>query len=425
MTVALDDDWPAHWERSTLGEIATVVTSGSRDWKPYYNQGTGVFILTQNVRMRALDLSEPFHVDPPADDPARKRSAVQVDDLLINIVGGVGTVARVDREVIDHYVCQSVALVRLADPSLSRFVEFYLSAPSGGQRHFAEATYGIGRPHLSFADIKETPVPIPPDGEREELIGRLDLLSGQVAEGDAHFLRARTKLTQLRVAVLGELEANGSHKRIDEVGEVFLGATPSRKEPALWKGDVPWVSSGEVAFCRIATTKETISPAAIKNPARRIHPPGTVLLAMYGEGKTRGQAAVLDISATTNQAVAAIRLDPEQMIPEFLYLCLMHKYEAVRSIGHGGQQINLSGALVKAIEVPCPTPSVQQALVSTVRHRLAAAEQLSAQLVAASRRAAVLHASITRTAFTGRLSAAPVCIGEAGEADKYPELIGS
>src|SRR5450432_2160286 len=104
MTVALDDDWPAHWERSTLGEIATVVTSGSRDWKPYYNQGTGVFILTQNVRMRALDLSEPFHVDPPADDPARKRSAVQVDDLLINIVGGVGTVARVDREVIDHYV---------------------------------------------------------------------------------------------------------------------------------------------------------------------------------------------------------------------------------------------------------------------------------------------------------------------------------
>lgn len=103
--------WPAHWDVAPLGAITTKVTSGSRDWKPYYERGTGVFILSQNVRMRRLHIPEPFHVDPPADDPARQRSAVQQDDLLINVVGAVGTVARVTRPLDEHYVCQSVALV--------------------------------------------------------------------------------------------------------------------------------------------------------------------------------------------------------------------------------------------------------------------------------------------------------------------------
>ncbi len=108
-----DFGWPTHWGVAALDDLTTKVTSGSRDWKPYYGRGEGVFVLTQNVRMRSLDLSDPFRVDPPAGDPARERSAIQADDLLINIVGAVGAVARVPDAFSEHYVCQSVALVRL------------------------------------------------------------------------------------------------------------------------------------------------------------------------------------------------------------------------------------------------------------------------------------------------------------------------
>ena len=64
---------------------------------------------------------------------------------------------------------------------------------------------------------------------------------------------------------------------LGEVFGVYVGATPSRKAPSFWGGDVPWVSSGEVAFCRIADTEEKITDAGLSNASTRLHPPGTVL----------------------------------------------------------------------------------------------------------------------------------------------------
>ena len=68
-----------------------------------------------------------------------------------------------------------------------------------------------------------------------------------------------------------------------------IGATPSRADASLWGGGIPWVSSGEVAFNRITHTRETISIAALRDAESRIHPPGTVMLAIIGEGKLRAR----------------------------------------------------------------------------------------------------------------------------------------
>ena len=93
------------------------------------------------------------------------------------------------------------------------------------------------------------------------------------------------------------------------IGQVFgtyVGATPSRKEPRYWDGTINWVSSGEVAFCRISNTAERITDQGLNNASTRIHPPGTVLLGMIGEGKTRGQAAILDIHHAFRSADPAV-----------------------------------------------------------------------------------------------------------------------
>lgn len=99
-----------------------------------------------------------------------------------------------------------------------------------------------------------------------------------------------------------------SREFIGHVFSVHVGATPSRKNGKFWNGDIFWVSSGEVAFCDIHKTEETITSAGYENSSTEIHPPGTVLLAMIGEGKTRGQAAILRIPAAHNQNTAAIRV---------------------------------------------------------------------------------------------------------------------
>ena len=132
------------------------------------------------------------------------------------------------------------------------------------------------------------------------------LVEEDLSEGDARDLRGR--FTAAAVEGPWALPNQWIWRRLGDLFTVSIGATPSRSDASLWGGGIPWVSSGEVAFNHIDHTRETISIAALPDPGSRIHPPGTVMLAMIGEGKTRGQAAILDISAAHNQNCASIRV---------------------------------------------------------------------------------------------------------------------
>ena len=104
---------------------------------------------------------------------------------------------------------------------------------------------------------------------------------------------------------------------IGSIGDVQNGSTPSRKNPGYWNGKIPWVSSGEVRNNEISTTREQISEEGFRNSSVRWLPPGTVLLAMIGEGKTRGQSAILRIKATINQNIAAVVIDHGLILPKY------------------------------------------------------------------------------------------------------------
>jgi hypothetical protein len=84
-----------------------------------------------------------------------------------------------------------------------------------------------------------------------------------------------------------------------EVFGVYVGATPSRKEPSYWDGSIPWVSSGEVAFCRILDTAENITEEGLARTSTRLHPEGTVLLGMIGEGKLEARQRFLILKRAT------------------------------------------------------------------------------------------------------------------------------
>jgi len=163
---------PNGWVWASMDQLLGHLTSGSRDWKQYYGEGTGTFIMAQNVRPMRFDMTERFLVNPPPGSPDAVRSQVRLDDLLITIVGAnTGDVCRFPLDVDQHYVCQSVALMRLVEPDLSRFVELYLSGKGAGRDQLEKHIYGAGRPHLSFEQLRSIAVPLPPNNEREELMG--------------------------------------------------------------------------------------------------------------------------------------------------------------------------------------------------------------------------------------------------------------
>ncbi|MDI1475387.1 restriction endonuclease subunit S [Polyangium sp. y55x31] len=172
---------PEGWAWATLDELTCMMTSGSRAWSPYYDRGTGTFIMAQNVKPWRLDLTNRQRVDPPADDPERARTQVARGDLLITIVGAnTGDVCAVETAEPETYVCQSVALLRPVLVSQAPYLVAYLNASSNGRRILQELMYGQGRPHLSFDQLRTVPVPVPLAGELSALLDMISRLNQRI-----------------------------------------------------------------------------------------------------------------------------------------------------------------------------------------------------------------------------------------------------
>jgi type I restriction enzyme S subunit len=117
---------------------------------------------------------------------------------------------------------------------------------------------------------------------------------------------------------------------------------------------------------------------------------GSVLLGMIGQGRTRGQAAILDIAAANNQNCAAIWVPGTPIPPEFVYYWLMSRYEQTRGEGSGNNQQALNKSLVEAMPLPLPPLAEQHRIVAEVDRRLSLIREVEAQVSANLARA---HAS--------------------------------
>jgi type I restriction enzyme S subunit len=161
---------------------------------------------------------------------------------------------------------------------------------------------------------------------------------------------------------IGMVPESWKVSELREFVTIKSGGTPSRDKPEYWnEGTIPWVKTGEVDYCVITDTSERITEAGMENSAAKIFPSGTLLMAMYGQGVTRGKVALLGIPATTNQACAAIFPD-DRVTSLFLYHFLEFQYETIRGMGHGANQKNLNSDIIKAIKCPIPSPAEQSAI---------------------------------------------------------------
>ncbi|MBV8133241.1 MAG: restriction endonuclease subunit S [Alphaproteobacteria bacterium] len=325
-------------------------------------------------------------------------------------------------------------------------------------QHNMSGTAGQLRVPIDY--LRSTPVPLPPLPEQRRVVARIDELFAEIEEGATALDRARHGLDTwrralLKMAVTGELtrdwrEANrpaetgadllariraergatveGVRRRhqllrlvpigtaslttlpegwvwasLGDLFDVTTGSTPSRAEPSFWEGTIPWVSSGEVAFCRIKKTRECITSTALKGSLNRLHPPGTVLLAMIGEGKTRGQCAILDIATCNNQNWAAIRVGLTPIQPRYIYYVLLERYYRSRRESQGGNQPALNARKVAAMVISLPSLDEIREIVRRLDDLLALGEAAEHEYVEAGTAQSKLRQSILRAGFEGRL----------------------
>ena len=159
--------------------------------------------------------------------------------------------------------------------------------------------------------------------------------------------------------------------KLGEISDIGQGGTPSTRKKEYWNGSIPWLRSGEILFNRITGSKGTITQTGLKNSPAKLLPKGTVLLAMTGEGLTRGRAAILDIEASANQSCAHIMLDPRVMKSEYLFYYFRKEYWNIRQLDKGTNQPGLNTAIIKEFNIPAAPLMEQLRIVSRVEELFA------------------------------------------------------
>lgn len=214
--------------------------------------------------------------------------------------------------------------------------------------------------------------------------------------------RSKVKFTEADVLV--ELPESWVSTGVGNIFDVYVGSTPKRNIDEYWHGTIPWVSSSEVAFCRITSTKESITPEGLSTTSTNVHPVGTVMLAMIGQGKTRGQVAILDIEACHNQNTSALRIPEDFVLSEFLYFFLTKQYEETRSVGGGNNQKALNKSFVQSLAFPLPPIEEQKEIVNYVENFFSFSDKVEQKVNAAQERVNNLTQAILAKAFRGELT---------------------
>ncbi|MCB9211596.1 MAG: restriction endonuclease subunit S [Ignavibacteriales bacterium] len=179
------------------------------------------------------------------------------------------------------------------------------------------------------------------------------------------------------------LPINWTVARLGIFTQVGTGSTPLREKMSYYfPAEVNWVTSGETREDFITATNEKISKLAIKETNVSIYPIGTLIVAMYGQGKTRGQVSELMIEAGTNQACAAIILINKDISHRrYLKLFFTKAYEELRSNAAGGAQPNLNLGKVARTIVPIPPLKEQKRIVDKVDELFSICDSLKQNIV--------------------------------------------
>ena len=172
------------------------------------------------------------------------------------------------------------------------------------------------------------------------------------------------------------------YRTIGAIADCYSGATPNTKKPEYWEnGAIPWMSSGDVNLGIVKDVPGRITDAGFSNCSTKTLPANTVVVALAGQGKTRGKVALTKIELCTNQSLCGIVLKDSSVLPEYLYRYLDSRYDHLRLISNGdGTRGGLTLKMIRSYEIPVPPIEVQREVVRVLDAFTSLTDELTAKL---------------------------------------------
>jgi len=234
------------------------------------------------------------------------------------------------------------------DKVVPGFLAFFMN--SNALWDFAnENAAGTMSKRVKWRDLANYEFLLPPKDQQAQLAELLWAMD-EVIERERKVLE---KLADVKSALQRNTFEDGfdNYVTIEQLAKVHSGGTPNRKINKYWGGNIPWIKTAEVNYQIINEVEEYITEEGLKNSAAKLIPAGSVLVAMYGQGVTRGRVAITGIEASCNQACAIIETS-DIVNSHFIYSYLEYKYDELRSLAHGANQQNLNLGMIKEFNVP-------------------------------------------------------------------------
>lgn len=417
---------------------------------------SGVPVLTIGcLTQSGINLDKALFVsEEKAQELSRYR--LKEGDLLFSRMASVGRAGLVTKRLEGALFNYHIMRLRLDDQRLdARLFINYVRGAKQVRDYLKAVNHGATRDGINTEQLLGLPVAVPPLSEQREIVAEIDKQFSRLDEAVANLQRVKANLKRYKAAVLKaavegrlvETEASiarregrdyetgeqllqrilgdrrkqwsgrGKYKppqapvdtdadlpegwvwaSIDQLAEVGTGATPSRSNPSFWTGgDIPWVSSSVVNADQVSEATEFVTEQALAETNLTVYPPGTLLLAMYGEGKTRGKCAELRLHAATNQALAALQANAD--VRPYLRHFLEHNYEEMRKVASGGVQPNLNLSLVRSVCVPLPPAAEQVRISAEVDRQLTILRGVEVEVDVNLQRAHALRQSVLAKSF--------------------------
>jgi len=376
---------------TALGEVCSFVGGGTPSRKkPEYFAGDIPWATVKDFKSFTIRDTEEHITEQALNDSAS--NLVQPGTVLLITRVGLGKVAIAGTRLAINQDIKAV--LPNGDDIQPEYLFWFLLSQA---KRIQEMGTGATVKGVTLNDVRAIKIPLPPLPEQRRLV---DLLSR--AEGIVRLRReAQAKAAELIPALFLDMFGDPASNpkgwpvaRIDQLCSVQTGATPRREESRYFEGGtIPWIKTTSVVGDAIERAEECITDVAVAETNCKIFPRDTVLVAMYGQGQTRGRVGILSIPATTNQACAAI-LPSAKVGHRYLFHTLRMQYERLRAMGRGGNQANLNLGMIKELEVPLPPFNLQDQFAAKAEAvRAIATQQTAALATAQATFDALLHQS--------------------------------
>ena len=249
-----------------------------------------------------------------------------------------------------------------------KYVYYFLKQQ---EPYFQKLGSKMQMPQIALPDTEKFQIPLPPLSVQQEIVRILDKFTQLEAELEAELDCRKRQYEYYRNKLLTFNEiGEGTEivwKTLGEVAiKIYSGGTPKTGESEYWeKGTIPWMSSGEVNLGTIYQTEKFITEEGLANSSAKFVPVDSLVIALAGQGKTRGKVARIKIKLTTNQSLAALTFESNKVCSDYVYHYMVTQYEKLRQISSGsGTRGGLNLQMISNFPIPLPPLSEQQRIAT-------------------------------------------------------------